>query len=637
MRTREFELPVYDLSAGLISAISDVRVAQERYLKACDNIMFVPDRGWSSRPGSRDSCSATLASPPHSLGKYLPTTGSRRLFVGASTGIYEDTGSAYTAQTLPAIFASKPLTFEQYNDALFVAEHLGANRPYMYIGEAATWRRANLEAPAGATITLGVGAGAVDDGVHHYRLRNRYRNGGSTAQYLGSITAAAPNSRGVLALAPTAGPGGRTDWLGWTLERTKANDPLGASGRYFEVAQGTSAGYNDDATDVTLWDLRIEGWYTAPVVANGLIYHAGSMWVWAGSTLYPSWVVGDAASLGICNYDPLNAIVVGNDDGDIILAAVRQKSRLLVFKSRSYHSIEGQTLGQFYPTELADNVGVVGPRALAAFGDRIFWMGDEGLYTLRGDRPVPFGWDQVGAYTDAIERGNIDKVVVRVVRNRYLLVWYPTNGSATPNEGLIHDFVNGTWTHHTGMSASDILAQADSDFSGARVFFADPDDDGSGGYHVWVGLDGDSDKRDSTGANGTAIPVRTESPWYDKGSPTLIKDIDRFELLGRSEEATVNVTIETDEGIFWSTTFRFTSPNSVWAPKVGGPADSLVWDDPGVYGNWAGDDEDQSPYSGVACGTLGKRFRVILTASTDRLLEVAGYTVFGRFMEERKV
>jgi hypothetical protein len=643
LRAEPFVVRLYDAKRGMVSNISDQRLGLEPdYYKFVSNWLFDRPRLMSVRGGSRSLTNAGIfmGTAPRSLGKYRPTSGSTALMVGRGTGIALVTPGAFTAQAMPgaAVFAVKPLRFEQLNDVLWVAEHLGANKPFGYIGTG--WVSVDLPLVAPSPSAAVGAAGNVDIGQHFYRVRHTFINGSSIATPVtgpgvgGSVVPGVasiinvgnpPGPNGL----PTVAPGGRTDWLFWTLERTKANDPLGVNGTWYFVRTGTTATVADNVSDASLFDVVKDGWYTGPQIFNGIVPHADRMFGWTGSLLFPSWAIGQRPFLGIFNFDPLNAYRIGADDGDIILTVVRQAGRLVVFKARSHHFLEGRDLSSFTVTDF--DGGVSGPRAACVVLDRLFYYNDAGLFEL-GKRE-PFGWREAGHYLSQINPGARDKVILRAIGTRYLFIGYPPNVSSVNLEALTYDFLTGTWSHHTEVEAADLLYQQDADFGSARSIMACPVDQGASQFQLFAGFDGVFDKRASDGTGGVPVRATADSPLLDLNVPDEWKEITRIEGSIESDGASVSVTISSpDTGESSTTNITSVGEGDNWAPAAGAGADDAVWDTT----LWNGTGEERSTPSGVRRGLLCKRFRLTISSTPDSPVAFLGATVDGKLRPERR-
>jgi len=627
-----FELPIYDFSGGIIGNLSDYALGRSAFLVRANNLIFVPTRGTRSRDGSRELCSSRLAAAPHSLSKYLPTTGTAKLFVGHGTSISLMTDAAITAQSLPLSLTGKQLRFAQLNDVLFAAEHNGAHKPIAYLGTA--WAQTDLQVPAGVTSAAATAGGSVDAGAHHWRVRNRYLNGCSVAFYIGTKTIIAGTQTVPFASMPSAAPGGRTDWLGWVLERTKANDPLGANGIYYEVATGTAAGPTDAAADSTLWNAVRDTWYNAPLNFNGTIPHFDRMFGWEGTFLWPSWSVGGDQYTGIFNYYPLLSLRVGADDGDIIMAATPQGGRLVIFKNRSMHFLEGVDEQSWQVISVPDTGGVAGPRACCTVnGSTVIHYNSDGLWITTASTPKPFGWNEISHYLAEVTSTRADKVALFNIGNRFFVMSYSANGSAINNEAVAYDFNTKTWAHFTNFYVEDAFLQEDTDFSSARTLAAcGLDITGASGFNCLSMLDGSRDLRASVGTGGVEIPLYVEIPRIDMGSPRTWKNLQRIEVTVEGGATEFIVRVEPDAGPQFSFSAVAVTGGKDWCEDVATHPDDLEWD----VGDWAVDENVASTPTGIPGGMLSKRFRVSMSASTTEQSGVRGLVLHGSTRPERK-
>lgn len=638
LRPLDFRYPLFDFSGGIIGNISESDAGRVRYIKLGDNVLFEPPRAFSVRGGSRALSTATLGAAPHSLGKLRPTAGTRRMFVGRGTGISLAATGSYTNQTMPgsATFAGNFLRFEQLNEVLWVTEHVGANKPFGYI-EGVGWVAIDLPVITPVpNFTIGA-AGNVDVGQHYYRVRHRFVNGASPATTPVSVNpgVASKIDIGTVTALPTAGPGGRTDWLGWTIERTKANDPKGSSGVYYQVAFGNTATYQDNTADALLWDAVIEGWYTGPQIFSGTIAFRERMFGWTGSLLYPSWEIAAPAQLGIFNFDPLNALRVGADDGDSIVTATDRAGQLVIFKGRSMHILDGTDLLTFDIIDVPNTGGAAGPRCCCTVGgENVFFYNDDGLFRVKRNGCESFGWEQIGHYLANIFDARRDKVVLRAIGTRYLFIGYSSGNSSFNNEALLYDFRTRTWDHYTRFNAEDLFYSEDVDFQNARVIVADAEDQGGTTFQCWIEHDGILRHRAQDGTGGAALPVFVETPFLDMGKPEAWKELRRLTLSAVAEGQEATLTVTTEEGTAFSTTIHFATQGNLWGDDSGSVgASDLVWDDD----DWAADDDQEPIVVPIGRGLLSRRFKVSITLNAVTAFRFNGLTAEGTIRPERRM
>tara|TARA_R110000824_G_scaffold76868_3_gene194671 strand:+ start:7593 stop:9923 length:2331 start_codon:yes stop_codon:yes gene_type:complete len=95
---------------------------------------------------------------------------------------------------------------------------------------------------------------------------------------------------------------------------------------------------------------------------------------------------GDQESL--TNWTPATTNTAGDlriNNGSEIITAVETRQEVLVWTDRSLHSL--RFVGSpfvFGQTMISQNVTIVGPNAVTAMGDAVFWMGNNTFYTYNG-------------------------------------------------------------------------------------------------------------------------------------------------------------------------------------------------------------------------------------------------------------
>lgn len=297
--TQEITLSVRDFSGGIRGGISERGLSRINWLAAADNYYGRPYRALRVRPGSRDLSTAILSDEPHSLMGFY-SSGGNKLFVGAAAKIFEVTSSAYTLQTLPASHPALSDIFTHTNlDGMLVATQRGGSlTPLMYDG---AWKELKLPKPTDA-IGFAADSGVtppvvgVDVGDHYYRIRWRFAKGSSLVGPVSAKrTIAAPNRTVNINAGLTASA--RSDYVGWTLERTKVNGTI--NGPFWFVKDGTGTTAIDDTPDASLGYMADEGLHGEPLHFDGITSFAGRLWGWAGSILYASQAAfGDLEATG---------------------------------------------------------------------------------------------------------------------------------------------------------------------------------------------------------------------------------------------------------------------------------------------------------------------------------------------------
>ena len=471
-----------DFSRGIVSQLSPVGVrGAPPVLKSARNLLFRPRRGAAVRAGYRDSSTAILSETPTSLGKHYGS-GGNRLFVATDDGaggghIYRHTSTANTLQTIPFTPTAQWWRFEMANGLLVGTQRGGAQPPIFWspTNVAETWLTMVLPKPAAApTFNADSAGGNLPTGkTFYYRVRWRYANGSSkTGPTSAAHPVTTPNLTVNLNIPLPGAP--RTDYLGWTLERTAQNGT--SSGPFFLVADGTAATYSDTKADSELGYEADETLHGEPVPMDGVLFYKGRLVGWYGSNLYVSQPIVANEGTGIFNWIGDLIYPVGKDDGDTIQSVLIQSDRLVIGKQRSVWTLEGDDTDSFRLSPRYQGAGFSGPRAACSLGGTIiFAAGDARLFSMRGNSVEPFGQEQVGDYLGAMDTTRDDEIVCVNYLGDLVLIWYVAQGSDDPADVLVYDLRFGIWSHFDGMPAADALVQNDRiDFNAATLLFADP-------------------------------------------------------------------------------------------------------------------------------------------------------------------
>ena len=467
-----------------------------------------------------------------------------------------------------------------------------------------------------------VGAGALTLATDYfYRLRFRYTDGSSretiNTQHL--LLAGPQNTINITTIATEA----RSDYLGWTLERTKAGGT--AAGPFYFLADGTGTTFTDLSADADLGYLssvktnngEIHG---EPPHLDGIIAYKDRLVGWAGSLLYFSQAVADIEATGIANWNPLAASAIGPDDGDTIKCVVRQVDRLIVLKRWSVWGVEGDDITSFRAFPLYSGAGCAGPRAAAAVGAAVYFWGDGGFHRIVGNNVAPFGWTEVGHLFATFKPGQNGDVVVKNYLGQYLLVSFSSSAGYN-DDMLVYDLRFGGWVRITGWFAHDILVQKAGTFGNAQaIVMVDRKDRDPGAgfdYPVWLGFYNFLDEKSAAGTLGVPPNVRLETPMIDDNSPTMLKDWERIQMFLAGTSVAATVTIRTDP------------PGSVASVAITSSPAGGLWGAP-LWGAFAwGVAVDAGPVSGLPAGTQGNRYVLGLTAAPKADMTFKGYSMDG--------
>jgi hypothetical protein len=407
------------------------------------------------------------------------SSGGNKLFVGAAAKIFEVTASAFTLQTLPGGHPGSSDIFAHTNlDGVLVAtQRTGSLTPLMYDG---AWKELKLPKPTDAIGFAADTAGLVDIGNHYYRIRWRFAKGSSLVGPVSAVHTIATTTKTVNVNAGLAASG-RSDYVGWTLERTKVNGT--AAGPFWFVADGTGTTFADNIPDASLGYLADEGLHGEPLHFDGITSFSGRLWGWAGSTLYASQAIGDLEATGIANFDADLTFPVAKDDGDTVQVCLVVLDELLILKKRSVHVISGVDPESYVLTSVVyadpargSEAGCAGPRAACVIGGvAYFWGESGGLFTYSRGAVKPTGWTEIGRYLDEVNTAALDNLLLINHQGNYMLAWYPKGTVSVAKDQIVRDVrFRDQWWHWRGWGARDAIELKSGILGAASLAIADP-------------------------------------------------------------------------------------------------------------------------------------------------------------------
>ena len=475
------------------------------------------------------------------------------------------------------------------------------------------------------TITLAAGGNMQVGQQPWYRLRYRYLDGSSreTAAFqAGAPTAGANLQYNFTNIANEI----RSDYLGWTLERTIQGGTV--NGPFYVVSDGTGTTYTDGAADADLGARssaqtnkgEIHG---EPPHFAGLLAFKNRLVAWEGSNVWFSQGIADAReNTGICNWNPLTALGVGRDDGEPIMCVVKQVDRLIVLKRWSTWVIEGDDITNFRVFPLPGGAGCSGPRAACAIGSVVYFYGDAGFHRLTGNTIEAFGWEQVGHIFDTFQRGQSGDVVVRNYLGQYVLIFF-SSGAPYNDDCLAYDQRFGGWTRFRGWYVADFVMQKAGTFGDAQTALTvdrrDLDPGGGFDYPVWMNFYGYQDEKAANGTGGTPPTVNLQTPMIDDGQPQTDKDWEWIQVYLSGGGVTANVALALDPGGSAAVTVAALPGGALW--------DAPTWDN----FKW-GAPVDSGPFTGLPAGTIGRRYALGLVCKPTADMTFGGYTMTGTLL-----
>ena len=136
--------------------------------------------------------------------------------------------------------------------------------------------------------------------------------------------------------------------------------------------------------------------------------------------------------------------------GSEIIAAVQTKQQVIIFTDRSVSSM--QFIGApftFGLSEVSTNTSIAGQNAAVAFGDAVYWMGDQVFYKYDGNvQPIPCPIEEY--VFDNMNDAQRLKVTA-AVNSKFNEVWwfYPSTSSEVNDSYAVYNYVENSWYYGT--------------------------------------------------------------------------------------------------------------------------------------------------------------------------------------------
>jgi hypothetical protein len=468
------------------------------------------------------------------------------------------------------------------------------------------------------TLTGAGGGGLTAASTYWYRLRFRYLDGSSKATAPQSIAMGANTQVQLTTIANEV----RSDYLGWTLERTTSQGSV-IGPFYFVTDQpaGTVI-YNDVIADADLGYRSDENLHGEPPHFDGLVSFRDRLVGWVGSNIWLSQSVADVEATGICNWNALNATPAGPDDGDIISLVLKQSDRLCIAKRWSIWVAEGDDIQSLRVFDIYKGAGAGGCRAACAVGSVIYFHGDAGFHRIVGNDVKPFGYTEEGDTFKAFRSGQNTDVKVVNYLNQQVLVFFST-AAAYNDDGLMYDLRFGGWTRIKGWYIADCVVQKAGNFGDAHAMLSvdrrDLDAGAGFDYPVWLSFYGFQDEKAADASGGTPPSWVLETPMMDDGLPANEKEWQRIQLFLRaSSSVTATVTLILD-------------PQQSVSRTLSAPQSSATWGAPTTWGSFVwGTDQDAGPYAGLPAEARGRRYALRVVVSPPGDLAFKGYEMRGK-------
>jgi len=132
--------------------------------------------------------------------------------------------------------------------------------------------------------------------------------------------------------------------------------------------------------------------------------------------------------------------------GSEIIAAVQTKQQVIVFTDRSVSSM--QFIGApftFGLSEVSTNTSIAGQNAAVAFGDSVYWMGDEVFYVYDGNvKLIPCPIEEY--IFDSMNLSQRSKITSGL-NSKFNEVWwfYPSTESETNDSYVVFNYAENSW------------------------------------------------------------------------------------------------------------------------------------------------------------------------------------------------
>ena len=136
--------------------------------------------------------------------------------------------------------------------------------------------------------------------------------------------------------------------------------------------------------------------------------------------------------------------------GSEIVSAIQTKQQVIIFTDRSVSAM--QFIGApftFGLTEVSTNTSIAGQNAAVAFGDAVYWMGDQVFYRYDGNvQPIPCPIEEY--VFDNMNIAQRSKVTA-AANSKFNEIWwfYPSATSQTNDSYVVFNYVENSWYYGT--------------------------------------------------------------------------------------------------------------------------------------------------------------------------------------------
>lgn len=168
---------------------------------------------------------------------------------------------------------------------------------------------------------------------------------------------------------------------------------------------------------------------------------------WCSSEDFNDWEVSDSNTAG-------DARVY---QGSKFVTAVRTRTEIIAFTDKSVHSVSQVGAGEFGVRLVGPNIAILGPNAVTAVGNRVYFMAEGDFYVYDG-LPVPMPCSVRNYVYDGLNTFQKDKVHLGI-NTLFSEIWFFYPG-APPDVWVDSDFGSGLLSNDWGNQSQAVSADA---------------------------------------------------------------------------------------------------------------------------------------------------------------------------------
>jgi hypothetical protein len=267
-----------------------------------------------------------------------------------------------------------------------------------------------------------------------------------------------------------------------------------------------------------------------------------------------------------------NYILVSSDgSGDKISGYGFGSDYALIFTERSTHMLTHNKDAEPILTPVSRTVGAISDLAVVGFGQKIFFVGESGLFAFDGSRAIPLS-DKVSQQIKNLPPAHLKNIVAWADPENRRVYFSVVSGASSVN--------NEVWSVHVdngAVSKVPFSVTSAVRYKGETIVgFSYPDASGSPVYDL--GMWGMSN---SIGLSDAGFEGSFETRWLTGTNPQADKTyfrLDVFYVQTANQDMTVTWHTDWDRDAVGSTTFRLADPDALTWDEVSDGA-AIIWGD----------------------------------------------------------